>query len=177
MTTSPLLKPASSTTILPASVQVFQAQKGDKADESATDTAPLDQKVKVVEETGMPRDTATAAAEEQDKDPTAKRSRNPDIIHRNSSVLLKMPSGNYKLLELRKEKKTKNTKGNHRISLGKFGDFELEALIGKYYGIPLEIVDRGAYILLVDLLDLNCANHSSNHLSVFCRRISENPRF
>lgn len=133
-----------------AQVQAEQARKNDNVNLTSSATAAtlrhqVENDATQPKETSVPRDTELAEKEEKGSNG---KSRNPDVIHRNSSVLLKMPSGNYKLLELKKEKKTKHTKGNHRISLGKFGDFELDALIGKYYGIPLEIVERGAHRLL-----------------------------
>ncbi len=68
------------------------------------------------------------------------RNFNPDIITRHSTVLIQMPSGNYKLIELRKEK---SKASNHLISLGKFGEFQLDALLGKYFDVPLEISEKG----------------------------------
>ena len=72
-----------------------------------------------------------------------KSARNPDIITRHSTVLIQMPSGNYKLIELRKEK---STASKHLISLGKFGEFQMDALLGKYFDVPLEISEKGIKI-------------------------------
>jgi tRNA (adenine-N(1)-)-methyltransferase non-catalytic subunit len=58
---------------------------------------------------------------------------NPDLISSKSNVLLKLPSGNYKSVQISKEPTT---------SIGKFGTFRTQELIGKYFGIPLEIYDR-----------------------------------
>ncbi len=77
-----------------------------------------------------------------------KSARNPDIITRHSTVLIQMPSGNYKLIELRKEK---STASKHLISLGKFGEFQMDALLGKYFDVPLEISEKGIKIWCIAL--------------------------
>ncbi|KAJ3304333.1 tRNA (adenine(58)-N(1))-methyltransferase non-catalytic subunit trm6 [Kappamyces sp. JEL0829] len=58
---------------------------------------------------------------------------NPDIIGADSNVIIKMPSGNYKTINLAKESV---------VSLGKFGSFRAKELVGKYFNVALEIYDR-----------------------------------
>ncbi|KAJ3271925.1 hypothetical protein HDV01_006059 [Terramyces sp. JEL0728] len=59
--------------------------------------------------------------------------RNWDIIQQGDWIIIKMPSGNQKLIQLQE---------NVQIELGKFGKFQSSELIGKYYSVPLEIYDR-----------------------------------
>ncbi|KAJ3318520.1 tRNA (adenine(58)-N(1))-methyltransferase non-catalytic subunit trm6 [Boothiomyces sp. JEL0866] len=59
--------------------------------------------------------------------------RNWDIIEQGDWVVIKMPSGNQKLIQLL---------SNVQIELGKFGKFQSSELLGKYYSVPLEIYDR-----------------------------------
>jgi tRNA (adenine-N(1)-)-methyltransferase non-catalytic subunit len=58
--------------------------------------------------------------------------RNEDVIHENDYVLLKLPSDNYKVVLLQP---------NQLIHMGKFGSFESNELIGKYYSCPYEVYD------------------------------------
>jgi tRNA (adenine-N(1)-)-methyltransferase non-catalytic subunit len=53
------------------------------------------------------------------------------IIKESDSCIIKMPSGNYKIVHLLP---------NQRVDLGKFGSFPTNNLFGNHFGIPLEIV-------------------------------------
>jgi tRNA (adenine-N(1)-)-methyltransferase non-catalytic subunit len=59
--------------------------------------------------------------------------RNPDVATPNDYCIIKMPSGNSKVVQL---------KPGEEIQLGKFGHFHADDLLGKYYGVSYEIYDR-----------------------------------
>ena len=59
---------------------------------------------------------------------------NPDIISANCRVLLTMPSENAKIITV---------KPGSTIDLGKFGQFKVDDLIGKYFGFHYEIQKQG----------------------------------
>jgi tRNA (adenine58-N1)-methyltransferase non-catalytic subunit len=59
--------------------------------------------------------------------------RNPDIVTEGDFCIIKMPSGNSKIVQIKEKEK---------VELGKFGSFQADDLIGKYYGITYEIYDK-----------------------------------
>ena len=60
------------------------------------------------------------------------------LIRENETILIKLPSGSFKCITIRKRA---------TIQLGKFGRFDASNLIGLPYDIPYQIVDRGAIIV------------------------------
>jgi hypothetical protein len=60
------------------------------------------------------------------------------LIKENENILIKLPSGSFKCITIRKRA---------TIQLGKFGRFDAVNLIGLPYDIPYQIVDRGAIIV------------------------------
>ncbi|KAJ1919171.1 tRNA (adenine(58)-N(1))-methyltransferase non-catalytic subunit trm6 [Mycoemilia scoparia] len=72
--------------------------------------------------------------EVESNSPETTSSNNPNIIKVNDSVLIRMPSGNEKFIVL---------EPNTTVSLGKFGSFKSDDLVGKQYGLSFEIHDNG----------------------------------
>ena len=86
---------------------------------------------------------------------------NPDIISENDHILLKMPSDNAKIIV---------AKSNTMIELGKFGRFNINDLLGQYYGMHYEIETQGLVAIknnnfLNDFdTELTTADDNSNQL-------------
>jgi tRNA (adenine58-N1)-methyltransferase non-catalytic subunit len=82
---------------------------------------------------------------------SASTERNPDKIYIDDNVLLMMPSGNSKLIKIK----------NDKISLGKFGNFHMNDLVGCYFERSYEITRDG--IKPATTLQLDVTLNESNN--------------
>jgi tRNA (adenine-N(1)-)-methyltransferase non-catalytic subunit len=75
------------------------------------------------------------------------------------SAIIKLPSGNFKIIQIQKG----------HIDLGKFGSFECSELVNFHYGTPIEITDNGLikcnqkdYLMEQFQIDLKLNNENTN---------------
>lgn len=59
---------------------------------------------------------------------------NSDILKNGDNVLIKLPSGTFRLVTVKSD-------CNMQVNLGKFGSFMADDIIGRFYNQPLEIFD------------------------------------